>query len=343
MTSGSPQPQPQPTPTSFAIATVSEDEDRLDRQTLTTINNPQPTPTTTTTSSPTNSLQLRNSFTNTNASSSSYATPLAVNTHSSNTNINHNALVLLSNTPVEEAVKLDGAEFEHIMKERTRMRREKEDTQIAELRVKVTRLELALAAETKRRVEATKMLEQETQDQIIQLEQRCLQEIQTHQQLVDTRLNKLESRLEVLEQRLEEEHQQQLDQVSSKGKEFTTALQELRQEAETERKLRLVREGQFLQQIEAHGKNYEELWSAEKQERIEAVHDLVHVMESNEKARLEQRKHVEVRLEQELAQLQDALELEALERKRRDDDIAAELNRCTVMFQQHLAILTEDD
>ncbi|CAB9500256.1 SF-assemblin/beta giardin [Seminavis robusta] len=254
-----------------------------------------------------------------------------------------NTSIMLATTPIEEAVKLDGPEFEQVMKERARIRREKEDSHIAELRVKVARLEAALAAETKRRVDAVRNLEQQAKEEIKQWEDRCRKEIQEQRELVEERVTLLEQRFNELEVRWKQESQQQDQQIHKKGHEFTAALDELRKEAETERKLRLVREGQFLQQIEAHGKDYEDIWDRERQERIECVGELVNQLESNEEARRVGRKSVEARLEQELAQLQQELEQESAERKRSDNEIAVKLDKYTIQFQQSLNILNSDD
>lgn len=251
--------------------------------------------------------------------------------------------MMLAATPIEEAVKLDSQEFEQIMKERARIRREKEDSHVAELRVKVQRLEQALAAETKRRVEAQKKLEKQAKEEIAHWEDRCMKEMKEQRVMVEDRLEKLELRFMELEQRFKAETEEQEQTIARKGEEFTAALDELRKEAETERKLRLAREGQLLQQIETHGKDYESLWDRERQERIESVGELVNQLESNEDARKQGRKAVEVRLEEELSQLQQELEQETMERQRRDDEIGAALDKYAFQFQQSLNILNSDD
>lgn len=314
MTVSAPQPQPQPrrTPSSQLVSTVTEENDDPARNNSSS--SLQPTP------------------------SRNYASPSTPSTTNDAT-----AYAAHSSTPtIDEAVKLEGAEFEQIMKERARMRRNKEDSHVAELRVKVARLEQALSAETKRRVEATKQLERYAKEEIVQWEQRCHKELVESRQMVEGRLEVLEVRFNQLEERWTRESQQQQSQITEKGKEFTAALDELRKEAETERKLRLVREGQFLQQIEAHGKDYEGLWDRERQERIECVGELVNQLENNEDARKVGRKAVEIRLEEELVELQRELEQETLDRRKGDDEIHAELERYTLQFQRSLDILHGD-
>jgi DNA repair exonuclease SbcCD ATPase subunit len=295
-------PQPQPTPSSHLVTTVSEEGRVI-----------QPAP----------------------FVSRQYMSPMPRN------NAN-NTTTLLAATPMDEAIKLDGPEFEQVMKERARIRREKESSHVAELRVKVSRLEQALAAESKRRVEATRNLDKQAKDEIKHWEERCLKEIKDQRVLVEDRLEKLELRFNELEERWKRDSHQAEQQITKKGDEFMAALDELRKEAETERKLRLVREGQFLQQIEAHGKDYEDLWDRERQERIECVGELVNQLELNEEARKIGRKAVEYRLEQELAQLQQELELETSERQKNDSEIAAALDRYTIQFQQSL-MMTFDE
>jgi chromosome segregation ATPase len=269
-----------------------------------------------------------------------YVTPMS---RSGSTGTSSAGILTIAQTPIEDAVKLEGAEFEQIMKERARMRRAKEDSYVAELRVKVSRLEQALAAETKRRVEAMRSLERQAKEEIQHWEERQLNELKEQREIFEDRMGKLEERFNQLEERWKKESEQQKQQVNRKGEEFQAALDELRKEAETERKLRLVREGQFLQQIESHEKDYEELWNKERQERIESVGELVNQLESNEETRKDARKAVEVRLEHELAQLQRELQQETEERKKRDNEISTALDRYTYLFQQNLNILNDDE
>lgn len=312
---GTPQPQPQPQLSQVLVSTVLETE----------------------------SDNHNNTSSNQNSHNRQYVSPMP---RSNQILVNHHhqptTTTTAAATPIDEAVKLEGAEFEQIMKERARLRREKEDSHVAELRVKVTRLEQALAAETKRRVEATKQLEHHAKEELQHWEDRCRRELEEQRQSVEERLELLETKFGELEERWKRESTQQQKQVAKKGEEFTLALEELRKEAETERKLRQVREDQFLQQIEAHRKDYEGLWDRERQERIECVGELVHQLESNEDARKLGRKAVEVRLEEELAHLQKELEQETMERRKGDDDIHAELERYTLQFQRSLDILHDD-
>lgn len=314
-----PQPQPQPTPLSapgrMAVSTVTEDEEEgrihANRHYIT----PMPRS----------------------------ATDYKTNSSSVVSSIGNNAGIMIAHTPVEDAIKLEGPEFEQIMKERTRRRRNKEDSHVAELRVKVSRLEQALAAETKRRVEAMRALEKQANNEVQHWEEHYLKELQEQRELMEDRIKKLEERFDQLEDRWRRESEQQKHQINGKGEEFQAALNELRTEADTERKLRSVREGQFLQQIEAHGKHYEELWNKERQERIESLGELVNQLDSNEETRKDSRKAVEVRLEQELAQLQKELESETAERKRRDEEISNALDKYTYQFQQSLKIISDED
>lgn len=338
-----PQPQPQPTPTMTAASqrvTTVASEDEEDPTNMSSMIQPTPSNTTHTTSMTTAATSAAASR------SRQYVTPRPGTHHTGS------SLVLSTRgttasataaTPIDEAVKLDGPEFEQIMKERARMRREKEDSHVAELRVKVARLEHALAAETKRRVEATRQLEKQAKEELQHWEDRCRAELQEQRALVEDRLEKLELRMNALEDRWQRDCQQQKDTINKKGQEFETALEELRKEAETERKLREVREGQFFQQIEAKGKDYEDRWDKEREERIASVSDIVHQVETNEEERRLGRNALEIRLEEELDQLRRDFEEERIERMKADDGISDALDKYAVQFQQSLNILNSDD
>ncbi len=140
------------------------------------------------------------------------------------------------------------------------MRKEREEYNIAELKVQIVRLEDALAAETKRRVDATTKLDDQAREQIFQMEERLRQQLQDDNQKIQNRLTKLEQRLQELETQWTMDAERQMDSISHKAQEFSKALEQLQQEQDMERKARLRREGSLLQQVEQHAKEFEERW-----------------------------------------------------------------------------------
>jgi hypothetical protein len=142
---------------------------------------------------------------------------------------------------------------------------------VAELKVQIVRLEDALAAETKRRVDATTQLDERARVQVYDLEERLRRQLQEDNQKLQKRLATLEARFDELEQHWEVTSSAQMETIHKTSVDFGNALEQLQQEQDTERKARLRREGTLLQQVENHAKEFEDRWNAERQDRLEPV------------------------------------------------------------------------
>ena len=92
------------------------------------------------------------------------------------------------------------------------MRKEREEFSVAELKVQICRLEDALAAETKRRVDATTGLDDKTREEIYNMEERLRQQMIEDNKRLEERIKVIEARLEEFEYRWEKESAHQLDQ-----------------------------------------------------------------------------------------------------------------------------------
>eukprot|EP00980_Cylindrotheca_fusiformis_P007392 scaffold1525_cov142-Cylindrotheca_fusiformis.AAC.192 len=240
------------------------------------------------------------------------------------------------------ALSADGTSFEEIMKERNRIRKEREEYNVAELRVQILRLEDALAAETKRRVDATTALDGQAREQIYEMEQRLRAQMVEDNERLESRLEKLEGRLEDLEERWEKDSASQLEAISRKSQDFETALKQLQLEQDTERKARLRREGTLLQQVENHATEFEERWKMERNERENRIGHLENSLNQQMAKRMQDEKIFQQQVQAELEGLQRDLEEESMERKAQDEEIVEALNRYTKQLQESLSILSSD-
>lgn len=233
----------------------------------------------------------------------------------------------------------DEADFEARMRERNRLRKEREEHHMATLKVQLGRLEDALAAETTRRVDATTGLDDTARRQIYEMEQRLRQQLQDdHAQLYD-RLDQLEHRVQFLQEKWQTESGDQLKSIEAKAEGLAKALGGIRQGQAVERKARLRREGQLLEQVESVAKEFEERWNHERQDRINRIGELEQQITGHEARLMQKQQEYEDRIDEELAALQQELALEVQERQAGDDEIVAALNRHTEQMKRHLAIL----
>lgn len=210
---------------------------------------------------------------------------------------------------------------------------------MAALKVQIGRLEDALAAETKRRVDATTKLDGLARSQVFEVEERLRNQLQQDNDKLHQRLEALETRVQRLEERWEKESHQQVLAVQSRADDLNRALTALQEQQATERKARLKREGFLLQQVEDHARECEERWNEERKDRMARLAGLEEQVASQEGRIESQQREFEGRIEKEMAALTEELQLEVQERQLQDEEIVAAMNRYTQLLQQCLGRL----
>lgn len=208
--------------------------------------------------------------------------------------------------------------------------------------MQIARLEDALVAETRRRVDATTKLDDQAREQVYEMEQRLRQQLEQDNEKLQSRVGALESRLKELEERWTHDSAQQMESITQKAQEFSKALEQFQQEHDMERKARLRREGGLLQQVEHHAKEFEDRWNAERQERLDQVAKLEKILMEKETQREREQTSFQRRIEEELGFLRSEIELEVEERQAQDEQIVAALNRYTQQLQNGVSILGDD-
>jgi SF-assemblin/beta giardin len=222
---------------------------------------------------------------------------------------------------------------------RFQIRKEREEYSVAELRVRISKLEQALGAEVKRRVEATHELQATVNHQVAQMEKRLQKQLSIQSATLSERLQRLETKLEQMERRWDKESQEQIEFVLKKGDTFEALAKQLKTEIESEKKSRLVREGRFLQQLESHAADLEKKWTQESEERSTAIATLTQQLSVKEKQRVEEQVEWQSRIDRELFALTRELQEEIMERETQDESTVAALNQFTHQLQSSLAIL----
>ena len=249
-------------------------------------------------------------------------------------------------TPNEpESVSLvepEDQDFEAIVRKRNKVRKDREDYHIAHIKVQMGRLEDALAAETKRRVDATTALDELARTQVHEMEERVRLQLQEENETLQRRLSALEERVTFLEQNWQKDADHQIRLVNQKSADLTKSIAQIRDEQNMERKARLKREGILLQQVEGHARDAQESWRKERKNRIQKLEHLEKQIIRNEARLALEQKRYEDKIESELAALRQEVEKEAMEREVQDETIVAALNRYTKQLQHSLSILSSD-
>ena len=204
------------------------------------------------------------------------------------------------------------------------------------------RLEDALAAETKRRVDATTALDELARSQVHEMEERVRAQLREENDQLQIRLSALEERVQTLEQSWIADSNHQIELVNGKATDLRKLVAQIRDDQNMERKARLKREGILLQQVEEHASETEDRWTSEHNDRVRCLNEVEDQVIRNEARLALEHKRYEDRIEEELASLKDEMVIESMERQAQDEDIVAALNRYTQQLQHSLSILSSD-
>lgn len=240
-------------------------------------------------------------------------------------------------------LEIDNATFEAKMRKNAKIRREREEYSVAELRVKISKLEQALTAEVQRRVDSTATLEQKTQEQIQKMEARLSKTLADHSSKISQRVDELEERLDALEISHERESEKQTKELQESGSDLRKHIHNLQREVENEKKERLVREARLLQQLESHARNLDEKWRKEQEDRITSIGTLSTTMQTQESNRIAQQSEWHSKISNEMQELQRELAAEIEERQAEDDQIIENMRIYHKQLQKSLSIVNGDD
>jgi hypothetical protein len=239
-----------------------------------------------------------------------------------------------------DAAQKDDQDFRDLMRERTKQRKEREDAQLANLRVQVRRLEAALGAETKRRVQAVAAAQAQAQQAVEQVAQQWKASLEKEGNETNARVAMLEERLDLLEQRWEKDVQDVGTAITTRSLTWKAALEDLKAQADAERKSRLQREGRLLQRIQDVSEQYQEQWKEERHTRVSELSNLTERVHIQEDARGAQVTKLETSIEEALLELNSALLKEMKERESQDEELVTVLNTYTANVQQSLSFVS---
>lgn len=211
------------------------------------------------------------------------------------------------------------------------------------MRVKISRLEQALTAEVKRRVDSTSSVEQKCNTMVKEFEERLVTRLEDQETMWQGRMKELEERVTSLEVTQAETTKEQLDRISNKGQALKLQLTDVQRSLQEETKARLVREGRLLQQMEAHGTELQDRWREEQEQRIKQVEEMTSTLNAHEQQRAVSIKSWQAQVTTELDALRKELEAEVEERQQEDEAIVTAMHTYTQQLQHSLSILNGDD
>jgi hypothetical protein len=235
----------------------------------------------------------------------------------------------------------DNDEFAQMMRDRTKQKREKQDTALAHLRVQVRHLEAALAAETRRRCQAVATVQAAAAAAVATVADQWKLQYQDDQAETNQRMNVLEARIQELERQWQGDVRRMQSVVHSSAEQCQTTLASLQEQMDVDNKTRLQREGQVMQQLHDLGDEYASRWKTERQDRVQALHELTQRVELQENVRDAQVDALARRFQEALEDLSSALEVERQERSVEDMALVAAQNRFTAKVQSSLTFMAD--
>jgi len=237
--------------------------------------------------------------------------------------------------------ELGDGTLEQLMRERARIRKEKDEHSIAELRVLLTTLENALTVETKRRIEMSRCIEEEYQKQIEAVTQKLEYAIDQKSEAFQKRLCSLENKVDELSERMQEQSKVVPEDIQRLGKDLQESILTIQEEFRVESSDRNQRQNNILQQIN----DYEEYTSQQIEQECDirqtSISNLNKTLQTQEKNRTEVDAKFQSLVDTELNTLQEKLAQETTERKMEDNDIVDGLNIYTEKLQYTLALMAD--
>jgi len=230
--------------------------------------------------------------------------------------------------------------FEAMMKERSRIRKEKEEHSLAQVTIQLTAAERALTMETQRRIQSTHAIQKSCTQKIQEMEQNFERILNERSLRMEERLVSVQQKVEELAARFEEEKESVPRDMEARGKELREILESFQKELSEERGDRLNREGRILKQMDDHSFAIFGAIENETTVREEISEGLQTRIEDNERLRSQSEHELRSKIQNEMLELEGMIDREKQERKLGDDEIIMALNRYTQQLQSSLSVIS---
>ena len=144
------------------------------------------------------------------------------------------------------------ADFNNEMTVGTRLRREKDEHRIDELKSEMKRLDIDMIAEIKRRTEMNKSSQNWFEEELSSVHSSILEKLKERHFVTNKRIDELHVRIIDMDSKFDKEKTKILEEIDSRGKELAKLLSHFKQEFEIDREKRLQRETRIVDQLIDH-------------------------------------------------------------------------------------------
>lgn len=234
-------------------------------------------------------------------------------------------------------------DFEGVMKEGTRQRREKDEHRLAQLKNEMGTLEKTMSSEIKRRLEMSKSFQSWCESQIAAFQDRMEVNLRKRNVELQANIDKLNARVDALEEKFEEDKLRMMQEIEERNARLTKQLNEFQAIFDAEVKSRLEREAKIaadLAEAEAETKvNFE----TERTHRETVYQGLKTKLDDAIRSRTKGDEKFQAFVAEEIASIKNAIRKEQDIREQEDDEIVDTLNRYTQKLQASLQIINSSD
>jgi len=227
-----------------------------------------------------------------------------------------------------------------MMKERTRMRKEKEEHSLAQVTIQLTAAERALTMETQRRIQSTHSIQKSCTQKLQEMEQNFGRILNERSLRMEERLVSVQQKVEELTARFEKEKEAVPKDMEARGKELKEILDSFQKELSEERSDRLNREGRILKQMDDLSSATFSATEKETTIRDNMSQRLQMRIEENERLRSQSEHELQSKIQNEMSDLKGMIEREKQERALGDDEIIIALNKYTQQLQSSLSVIS---
>lgn len=220
------------------------------------------------------------------------------------------------------------------------MRKEKEEQSLAQVTVQLTAAERALTVETQRRIQSTHSIQKNCTMKVQEMERNFERILSERSFRMEERLVSVQQKLEELTARFQEEKETVPKDMEARGEELKKMLDLFQKELSEERNDRLNREGRILKQMDDLSSS---LFKATEEETIirdMQAKQLQMRIEENERLRTQSEYELQLKVQNEMSELQGMIEREKEERAVGDDEIINALNKYTQQLQSSLSVIS---
>mmetsp|Transcript_33822 Transcript_33822/g.74483 ORF Transcript_33822/g.74483 Transcript_33822/m.74483 type:complete len:258 (+) Transcript_33822:127-900(+) len=234
-------------------------------------------------------------------------------------------------------------EFDSDMKRSTRVRQEKDEYRIQELKNEMIRLDKALTVEVKQRTGMNKATQVWFEEQLVTLTAAFYKTLSVRKAVTNTRLQRMDERITNMEMSFEDEKRRILKFIEDRGKELADLLFKFKAEFDEDWSLRQDREAKLVEQLGAHEGEVDWQFGSQIAAREARYLAVKEVLQDNVKLRDRMEGRFSAFFDRELARLKAEFCLEKEMRDREDDDIMEALNRYTLKLQTSLQVVNSTD